>query len=136
MDLLLSAPTKEELEGTVQSVNSCLDLVIQDNDAALSYGITNLKQSLYLILFTPQGSILQHPTFGIGTVAGQSNADVNYDSFNQSIKNAILQDKSFSDVEFVTSSLNGPVLTITLGVRIAQLNKVLPISFDINLKGA
>jgi hypothetical protein len=134
--MLLAPPSKEQTSSDITRVSSTLDLVIEGNDVALSYGMTNLKQALYLILFTPQGSILQHPEFGIGTVAGQSNADVNYDSFNQSIKKAILQDKSFSDVEFITSSIEAGVLTISLGVRIAQLNKVLPVAFDINLKGA
>ena len=136
VDMLLAPPAKEQTSSDITRVSSTLDLVIEGNDVALSYGMTNLKQALYLILFTPQGSILQHPEFGIGTVAGQSNADVNYDSFNQSIKKAILQDKSFSDVEFITSSIEAGVLTISLGVRIAQLNKVLPVAFDINLKGA
>lgn len=132
VDLLLATPSDDKLS----RFPNTLDLVIQDNDVPLSYGLTNLKQALYLILFTPRGSILQHPEFGIPSALGESNADLNYDSFSQAIKSAVLQDRSFSDVEFVTTSLNGPVLTISLGVRIAQLNKVLPIAFDINLKGA
>jgi hypothetical protein len=131
VDLLLNTPSEDKLA----RFPNTLDLVIENNDVALSYGITNLKQALYLILFTPKGSILQHPSFGVPSALGESNADLNYDSFAETIKAAVLNDKSFSDVEFVTTSLNGPVLTINLGVRIAQLNKVLPIAFDVNLRG-
>jgi nucleoid-associated protein YgaU len=120
----------------VTAFPTALDLVIQDNDVALSYGLTNLQQSLYLILFTPVGSILQHPEFGIGVPVGSSNVDINYQDFEQSIRKAILADRSFSDVEFITSSLNKGVLTVTTGVRVSQINKVLPAAFDVNLRGA
>jgi hypothetical protein len=131
VDLLLT-----EVDPTGNKAAGALDLVIQENDVVFSYGLNNIKQCLNLILFTPLGSLLQHPTFGLGTPVGTSNADINYQDFEQTIKTAILSDRTFSDVEFVTTSLNKAVLTVTVGVRVAQLNKVLPVAFDINLRGA
>lgn len=131
VDLMLT-----ETDGTGNTAVGALDLVIEENDVKLAYGLTNIKQCLNLILFTPQGSLLQHPTFGLGTPVGTSNADINYQDFEQAIRTAILNDKTFSDVEFVTTSLNKSVLTVSVGVRVAQLNKVLPVAFDINLRGA
>lgn len=131
VDLMLT-----ETDGTGNTAVGALDLVIQENDVKLAYGLTNIKQCLNLILFTPQGSLLQHPTFGLGTPVGTSNADINYQDFEQAIRTAILNDRTFSDVEFVTTSLNKSVLTVSVGVRVAQLNKVLPVAFDINLRGA
>ena len=113
-----------------------MDLVVDPDtgDIPLAHGETVLQQTLKLILFTSQGSLMQHPSFGVGIPVGSSIADVNLDGLRDAIQKAILADGSFSDVAFTEFAFKQGVLRIALGVRVAQLNKLLPVSFDINLR--
>lgn len=122
---------------TVERIGT-FDLVVDPSTGNVPYstGFTNIQQSLLLILFTPLGSLLQHPDFGVGAPVGQSVADVNTSQFADSIKKSILADPTFSDVEDLSVTLNKGVLSVRVAVRVAEVNRVLPVSFDINLRRA
>jgi hypothetical protein len=141
VDFLLTSNTYDKVSQNSKTSTSTapvgtMDLVVDPTtgDIPLAHGETVLQQTLKLILLTPQGSIMQHPDFGVGVPVGSSIADVNLDGLKDAIKKAILADGSFSDVDFVEFGFKQGVLRIALGVRVAQLNKLLPMSFDINLR--
>jgi hypothetical protein len=102
-------------------------------DVPLSVGLANILQSLNMILFTKIGSLLQHPSFGVGMPVGESASDISLDSISESIKRSVLSDPTFSDVPFVDISLDAPILRIQLAVRVANTNNLLPVAFDVNL---
>lgn len=104
------------------------------NDVPISMGLTNIIQSLYMILFTKQGSLLQHPDFGVGMPVAESVADVNLSGIGEAIKTSILRDPSFSDVEYLNLNLDKAVLRIQLAVRVAGTNNLLPVDFNVNLQ--
>jgi hypothetical protein len=129
VDLLLK--TNRGLGG---STTFDLALDTETGDVPLAAGMTNIYQSLTLALSTKQGSVIQHPEYGIAVQVGDSIADIDLVSVRNSIEKNLANDPSVGTVEFVSVAFNAPVLSVAAGVRVAGVNKVLPLNFDINLR--
>lgn len=100
-------------------------------DFRFAAGITNLVQALKLKISTPKGSLLTHPDYGLGIRAGMMNSDVNVQDIYNSINKLIEEDPRFQGLDSLQISLNGPVLSISMGVMLAGQNGVFPLTFEL-----
>jgi hypothetical protein len=128
VDLLLT--TTSGIGGLV------FDLALnKDNgDVPLAAGMANIQQSLTLALATKKGSVMMHPEYGIAVQVGDSISDLNIVAIRDSVEKSLKADPSVGNVEFVTAEFKAPTLSIRTGVRVAGVNKVLPLNFDVNLR--
>lgn len=109
------------------------DLAVNDfGDFRFSYGLTNIIQSLKIKLGSIKGTLLTHPEFGLGVKVGTSSADIDLQNLYNSINKTIQEDPRFTGVDTLQISLNGPVLSINLNVRVAGQTGVFPISFKLD----
>lgn len=102
-------------------------------DFRYSAGITNLMQALILKIVTVKGSILTHPDYGLGIRPGISSADINVQDIYNNINKMIEEDPRFSGLDSLQISLNGPILSISMGVALAGTQGVFPLTFDLPL---
>lgn len=127
-----------------------IDIAIDDNgeinfgtsgDLKLSYGLANSIQAIKLKMMTELGSLRQHPDFGLINVTGLKNDNIDgikgalIDSINKQIE----VDERFSRVETIDVSYGIPsgnntagFISITMSVRLAGGDTVIPISFTVN----
>lgn len=106
------------------------DIVLdQFGDFKLSYGITNLFQSLRVKLITEKGSRLTDPDFGLGLQPGISNADIDVTSIFRDLNDLVSADDRFEGIENLQVELKGPILEIAFLARMAGGLGVFPISF-------
>ena len=98
-------------------------------DVRYSSGMTNIIQALKIKLSTQAGKWLIHPEFGISVNPGKSISDVDMQQIFNSINNLIIQDPRFQGINNLQISLNGPTITIGLGVLIANQMGVFPLTF-------
>jgi hypothetical protein len=119
---------------------SKVDLLLNDSgdialdnykDIKLAGGMTNLIQALKLKFATPIRSLIKHPEYGSGVGPGTSTAEFTATDIYNKIKETIIADPRFSDIERLRVTLQGPTLTIEVSVRIANGNGILPLSFQI-----
>lgn len=100
-------------------------------DFRYSSGITNIIQALKIKFGTVAGTILTHPTFGLGLKAGVISSDLQIQDLYNSINKMIEQDPRFQGVSNLQITLQGPSLIIGLGVSIAGQQGVFPITFSL-----
>lgn len=100
-------------------------------DVRLAAGMTNLIQALKIKIGTQKGTILLHPDFGIGIRAGMMNADTDARQVFDDLSKAIADDTRFQGLDSLQVIINGPTMTINMGVRLAGNNGVFPIAFDV-----
>lgn len=127
-----------------------VDLALGDNsdlnftpsgDLQLSFGLANAIQAIKLKILVEIGSLQRHPEFGLIQVQGKTNQDVQgtksaiVDSLNKQIERDPRFERVESlDVEYFGNGIEGPVgYLISLVVRLAGGNKVIPISFTVNV---
>lgn len=99
-------------------------------DFRLSAGITNLTQALKLKIATPKGSLLMHPEYGLGIRAGIMSSDIDIQDIYNSINRLVESDPRFRGLASLQVNLDGPTLTISMGVNIAGQSGVFPITFE------
>ncbi len=108
------------------------DLAINNyGDFRLAYGMTNIIQALKIKLGTVTNTMLLHPSFGAGIKPGTINADVSAKQIYSTINTSIQQDSRFQGISTLQISLNGPVLTINLGVILANNTGIFPLTFQV-----
>jgi hypothetical protein len=108
------------------------DLAITpDGDCRLAIGLTNLIQRVRTALGTPRGSLLHHPSYGLGLVPGVSTADVSARDMKASLEAMLRNDGAFSGVSGVAISKAGPVVRVSMAVGIAGTGQTIPLSVDI-----
>ena len=108
------------------------DLVITpDGDCRLAFGLQNIIQQIKLAISTPQGSLLQHPQYGIGVPIGDSVADVDIAALLKNIQSMFSGDPTFSGVSSASVEETAGAINITLTVGIAALSTNVPITFQI-----
>lgn len=100
-------------------------------DFRFSVGITNLIQALKIKIGTPKGSKLTHPEFGLGIRAGIINSEVDIQDIYNSITKLIEEDPRFQGLSGLQLSINGPVMSISMGVVLAGQNGVYPLTFEL-----
>lgn len=100
-------------------------------DFRFAAGITNLIQALKLKIATPKGSMLTHPDFGLGIKPGIANSDVNVQDIYNSINKLIEEDPRFQGIDSLQITINGPTLSISMGVTLAGQQGVFPITFEL-----
>lgn len=100
-------------------------------DFRFSAGLTNLIQAMKLKIATPKGSILVHPEFGLGIKPGIINSDVDVQDIYNSLAKLIEEDPRFQGLDSLQVSINGPVLSISLGVAVAGGQGVFPLTFEL-----
>lgn len=128
-----------------------VDLDIDDNgdlsfgtngDIRLSYGLDNAIQALKLKLITEVGSLRMHPEYGFVNALGSRNTEIDQirGLVVDSLNNQISADNRFDRIESISvdymnseNQINAAsAIIITLVVRIAGGNTVVPISFTVN----
>jgi len=108
------------------------DLAVNSfGDFRFAAGITNIVQALKLKIATPKGSLLTHPDYGLGIRAGIMASDLNVQDIYNNINRLIEEDPRFQGLDSLQISLNGPVLSISMGVVLAGQQGVFPLTFDL-----
>ena len=119
---------------------SRVDLLLTDSgdlamnnfgDFRLSAGITNIVQALKIKFSTQRGTMILHPEFGLGLKVGIMSSEVDTQEIFNSISKMIEDDSRFSGISGLRVDLNGPTLSISLGVTIAGQSGVFPITFEL-----
>lgn len=100
-------------------------------DFRLSAGMTNLIQALKIKIGTPKRSILMHPEFGLGLRAGVITSELDLQDIYDSINGMILEDPRFQGLDKLQIEINGPTLTISMGVQLAGQQGVFPLTFQL-----
>ncbi len=113
-----------------------------NGDIRLSYGLENAIQAIKLKIVTELGSLRYHPTFGLVNVLGSRNSNIDEikELITQSLVSQIGIDSRFDRIEglaveyLVNSNTNQGVgaIAISLTVRLAGGDQVIPISFTVN----
>lgn len=119
---------------------SKVDLLLTDSgdvavnnfgDFRLAYGITNIIQALKIKIGTVLGTIPTHPDFGLGIKVGIINSELNTSDVFNSMNKLIQQDPRFQGLSNLQVTLNGPVLSINMGVILAGKSGVYPLTFNL-----
>lgn len=97
----------------------------------LSAGLTNLVQALKIKIATEKGKMITHPDFGLGLKPGVMNSEINVQEIYNSINKLIEQDPRFQGLDSLQIAINGPTLTISMGVLMAGTQGVFPITFEL-----
>jgi hypothetical protein len=128
-----------------------VDLAIDDNgeinfgssgDFLLSYGLANATQAIKLKIITELGSLRYHPTYGLVSVIGNKNNDLDSirTSIVENLNNQIQIDPRFDRIETLNvqgvtagSGYGSPnAILIDMSVRLAGGSTVIPITFTVN----
>lgn len=108
------------------------DLAVNNfGDFRYSSGITNIIQTLKIKFGSKVGTILTHPNFGLGIKVGVISSDIQIQGLYNSVNRMIQEDPRFQSVTSLQIILNGPTLTINLGVSIAGTQGVFPVTFNL-----
>lgn len=100
-------------------------------DFRFSAGITNLIQAIKIKLGTEKGKFLTHSNFGLGLKSGNMNSEIDVRNIYSNINKLIEEDPRFQGLDSLQIILNGPTLSISMGVMIAGQNGVLPLTFEL-----
>lgn len=133
-----SIPGIDEFDPLIQAggvdwlLDSNNDLVITpDGDSRLAAGMTNIIQNIRTALSVTQGTLLQHPSFGLPMQVGMSTADYKPKEVLDAVRRMLANDLQFDRVDSVQIRQVGPLLSITATVFAAGSNQPLPISFQL-----
>jgi hypothetical protein len=114
-----------------------------NGDLSLSYGLGNAIQAIKLKMVTELGSLRYHPEYGLINVIGSSNNDIEdvKQLIISSISDQVAADPRFDrletlTVDYIVGSTNSSAagLAISLTVRLAGSQTILPISFTVNYR--
>jgi hypothetical protein len=108
------------------------DLVFTANgDNRLAVGMTNIIQKVRLAIGTPKGSLLQHPTYGIGIRPGISTADLSAKEILASMRTFFRDDPGISDISNAAVLKQGNSVFVRLSVGLKATNTYIPIQTEI-----
>jgi hypothetical protein len=93
-----------------------------------SFGLSNLIQAARIALSTPQGSLIQHPSYGIDLGVGKSAAEVSAQGLLDAISTMFSNDNRFSKVLGVSVERLGPNTAINLSLQVTGTNHTLPLT--------
>lgn len=108
------------------------DLVITpDGDCKLAYGLTNIVQTIKLAISTPQGSLLQHPEYGLNIPVGASTADISPEQLLQTAREYFANDPAFSGVRSASVRVDGNTVYLAIEVGVAGVGNYIPVGIEI-----
>lgn len=108
------------------------DLAITpDGDCRLAIGLANIVQQVRIGLTTPQGSLPQHPEYGLGLRPGMSTADLDAKTLLSTANQMFKGDSDFSGVKLASVQKTGPVATLAVSVGVAGLDQLVAVSVDV-----
>ena len=108
------------------------DLAITNvGDFRLAAGITNLIQALTIKLGTRLGTSLLNPDFGLSVAPGVMVSDTSASDIYNQITNLITADPRFSAISGLQVNVQPPMVGISLGVQLAGIQGLFPISFTL-----
>ena len=121
------------------------DLIISPtHDLGLSFGLDNAVQAIKLKLAVEEGELHRHPDYGLLAVAGSANHNIETlkSSLVESISENISADSRFDrierlDIEYFASNdprFAATAFLISLSVRLAGSDAVVPITFTVNVR--
>lgn len=102
-----------------------------DGRTRYAYGLTNIIQSLRLLLTTPRGSLIHHPTYGISVAVGDMVSDVTASDILREIEESLSLDPAFERVVAVEVEKRGPAVILSLVVSVRGLSDPIPVSFTL-----
>lgn len=101
-------------------------------DFRLASGITNLIQALKIKLGTMRGKLILHPQYGLGIKPGMLVSEFNVQTLYNDIWKMVTDDPRFAGIDTLQIQVNGPTLTINMGVILAGQRGVFPLTFDMS----
>lgn len=108
------------------------DLAVNSyGDFRYSSGMTNIMQALKIKVGTQKGTVLLHPQFGLGVKPGVMNPDFTVQDIFNSITKMIEEDPRFQGLDSLQVSVNGPQLSVNMGVILAGQSGVFPVNFNV-----
>lgn len=118
---------QEKALGIDLLLNTQNDLITNNRqDLELVYGYDNIKQALMLNIAYEKGSLLYHPKKGIGILVGEKN-DLMIDDLYQSIRNSILSDPRFLNVNQLRLEKDQGTVKLEINVTLAKTKQQVPL---------
>jgi hypothetical protein len=108
------------------------DFVVDSNgNFKLAYGIDNVRQTVLYTIRTTQGELPFHPDYGVNTNIGDRYYGTVDEAliFGDVLRNTLLRDKRFLDVQIASVSTTGTSMSLSLLVFIAGSDQPIPLSF-------
>jgi hypothetical protein len=99
-----------------------------DGDTKYSFGLTNIIQSVRLAFSVRQGTLLQHPSFGMPLQVGSSIADFSSSDVVRSLQQMFSNNPTFSGITAAQVNLTGGTAKIGIALAIATTNTIIPVS--------
>ncbi len=110
------------------------DLVVTaDGDSRWSVGLTNITQQVRLALSVRQGTLNQHPGWGLPLGVGESIADIEAVDLIRRTQSMFAGNPTFTGVVAAKVNIAGPVARLALGISVAGTTQVIPVSADVPL---
>jgi hypothetical protein len=114
------------------ALTSANDIIVTaDGDTPWAVGLNNILQRLRILVSTPRGSLLQHPSVGIEVPVGISTADLDAEQLLEATRGLLSQDSDFARVEFAAVQKVGPVARQIIHVGVNGVEQLIPVSFDV-----
>jgi hypothetical protein len=108
------------------------DVVINSfGEMALANGTTNLVQALKMKIMTQKGSLLSDPAFGLGLTPGIAVSEVDIENVLTDLRDMVLQDPRFSDIENIELNVLPPTVSISINAVLANGKGIFPINFSV-----
>ena len=106
-------------------------IVTPDGDSRWAVGLTNIVQKVRLALSVVQGTLNQHPDYGLPLHVGQSLADLSAAEVVRAAQGMFAGDPTFTGVKAASITINGPLANLNIAVQVAGTNQVIPISAEV-----
>lgn len=110
------------------------DLVVTpDGDARWAVGLNNVVQQARLALGVRQGSLNQHPEFGLPLKVGQSVADLDPSEVIRAAEAMFANNPTFAGVSSAALKVADGVAQLGVNVIVASTGQVIPISAEVTI---
>lgn len=108
------------------------DIVVNSfGEMSLANGTTNLVQALKMKIMTQKGSLLSTPNFGLGLTPGVNVSEVDIENVLTDLRDMVLQDPRFSDIENIELNILPPTVSISINAVLANGKGIFPINFSV-----
>lgn len=108
------------------------DVVVNSfGEMSLANGTNNLVQALKMKIMTQKGSLLSDPTYGLGITPGISVSEVDIENILTDLRDMVLQDPRFSDIENIELNILPPTVSISINAVLANGRGIFPINFSL-----